>query len=292
MELYQLKTLISVAATGNVTRAAKILNTTPPSVSNHIRQLEEHLGITLFTRSPKGMTSTSQGKAIISKAQDILDACSDLVETARCADKEISGHVRLGTNADAAFLKLDGLIKHLFKTHPGIHLEIIASNTGDILDAVHEERLDMGFVFGSHDGNGILLSRLAVVALEIAVPMRFKDHCDKKSLARLASLPWIVPTNTCPFLARVMEKMTSQGLELSNRVFANDDITKAALIDEGAAVTVLERHEALSLEQAGRVFIWPAPWELSVPLYLSCSRQRSEDLLIRTVSTSIHNLWK
>ncbi len=51
MEFHQLTSFVTVARTGNLTRAAAELNTTPPAVSTHIRQLEEELGLVLFTRT-------------------------------------------------------------------------------------------------------------------------------------------------------------------------------------------------------------------------------------------------
>ncbi|MCD4741241.1 MAG: LysR family transcriptional regulator [Desulfobacteraceae bacterium] len=74
MEFHQLKTFITVARTGNVTKAASELNITPPSGSGHIKLLEEEFGVILFTRTSRGMRITSHGELLKSKANDILTA--------------------------------------------------------------------------------------------------------------------------------------------------------------------------------------------------------------------------
>jgi len=62
MELYQLKTFVTVAEEGHLTRAAERLFTSQPAISAHIKSLEEELGVTLFHRTPKGMQLTTEGE--------------------------------------------------------------------------------------------------------------------------------------------------------------------------------------------------------------------------------------
>lgn len=61
MELYQLRTFVTVADTGNLTQAAERLFTSQPTVSAYIKALEEQLDIKLFDRTPKGMRLTDNG---------------------------------------------------------------------------------------------------------------------------------------------------------------------------------------------------------------------------------------
>ncbi|MCP5237554.1 MAG: LysR family transcriptional regulator [Zoogloeaceae bacterium] len=53
MELYHLRTFVTVAEEGHLTRASERLFTSQPAVSAHIKALEEELGVTLFERTPR-----------------------------------------------------------------------------------------------------------------------------------------------------------------------------------------------------------------------------------------------
>ena len=130
MEFHQLKTFITVARIGNVTKAASELNTTPPSVSGHIKLLEEEFGVILFTRTSRGMKITSQGEILKSKANDILMASDEFNKTAHAFRNIVKGHLKLGINAEPDYLKISRTVKDIYKKHPGLNLEIIPSDTG------------------------------------------------------------------------------------------------------------------------------------------------------------------
>ncbi len=75
MELYQLRSFITVAGENHLTRAAQKLNTSQPAVSAHIKALEEEFGFSLFVRTPKGMQLTPGGQALCTKAEIFRSRC-------------------------------------------------------------------------------------------------------------------------------------------------------------------------------------------------------------------------
>src|ERR1043165_8872437 len=82
MELYQVRTFLTVADEGHLTRAAEKLFTSQPAVSGQIRVLEEELGIRLFERSAKGMTLTAAGIRMRDQARRIVEAARDFKQQA------------------------------------------------------------------------------------------------------------------------------------------------------------------------------------------------------------------
>ena len=75
MELYHLKTFVTVAEERHLTRAAERLCVSQPAISAHIKALEEELGLALFERTPKGMLPTAAGEALLEEefGDDIAD---------------------------------------------------------------------------------------------------------------------------------------------------------------------------------------------------------------------------
>ena len=72
MDIYQLKTFVTVAAEGSITKASELLFLSQPAVSAHIKALEDELGLQLFNRTAKGMSLSAQGLALLTKAEQLL----------------------------------------------------------------------------------------------------------------------------------------------------------------------------------------------------------------------------
>ena len=292
MELYQLKTFVTVAQTSSVTRAAEKLNTTPPSVSNHIRQLETEFNMALFTRTSKGMFITSQGDELLVQAKGILDSADRMSATASKLKKDIIGSVALGINADPLFLKVSEIIDVVYKDFPGIQLEIVTSSTGEIIADVGNDRMTCGYAFGKVKGNGVVSVFLRHVNLLIALPTALCAENKDAPLKKLADLPWIVPKKYCPFLELVQSTLQKQDVELGNTVFANDDITKIALVNRGEAVCVLEENEAIPFVSSGVITPWQGEETFTSPLSFVYAESRRNDLPVRTILSIVTKIWQ
>ncbi|WP_113927598.1 LysR family transcriptional regulator [Bacillus sp. P14.5] len=62
MNIEQIKYILEVSKEGSITKAAERLHLSPSALSQSITQLEKELGVTIFSRSRKGTTPTSEGK--------------------------------------------------------------------------------------------------------------------------------------------------------------------------------------------------------------------------------------
>ena len=80
MTLLQLKYVVEVAQTGNITEAAKRLYLSQPSLTNAIRELEKEMQITIFCRTNRGVTVTNEGDLFLSYARQVLEQTDLLTE--------------------------------------------------------------------------------------------------------------------------------------------------------------------------------------------------------------------
>lgn len=80
MTLQQLKYIVTVAETGNITEAAKRLFISQPSLTNAIRELEKEMQITIFHRTNKGVAVSNEGDEFLSYARQVLEQVGLLEE--------------------------------------------------------------------------------------------------------------------------------------------------------------------------------------------------------------------
>jgi DNA-binding transcriptional LysR family regulator len=93
--LQQLSVFRRVVETGNITRAARDLAMSQPSVSRIIGELEGRLGVPLLLRSPRGLTTTEAGQAFHAEAVSILDRLDEAEASLRSAQASLAGPVRV-----------------------------------------------------------------------------------------------------------------------------------------------------------------------------------------------------
>ena len=79
-ELY--RSFLAVMREGSLSGAARMLGMTQPSLGRHIRELEETLGVSLFARSPQGLSPTDLAHALLPHAQAMASASMALRRTA------------------------------------------------------------------------------------------------------------------------------------------------------------------------------------------------------------------
>lgn len=73
MTLLQLKYMVTIATAGTISEAAKQLYITQPSLTSAIKELEHELGITIFTRTNKGIILSSEGEEFLGYARQVIE---------------------------------------------------------------------------------------------------------------------------------------------------------------------------------------------------------------------------
>jgi DNA-binding transcriptional LysR family regulator len=179
---------------------------------------------------------------------------------------------------------------HLQSTSPGVTLQLVASVSGKILEALHTAALDIGYVFGPITDTALIARRVDVVELVIAVPIRWAQQVAQAGWEDLATLPWLYADAYCPFQDLVDQLFTHRQLDYHRVVLTHDEATKCALVSAGVGLALLERSEAQAAMQEGKLVIWDTP-PLWCDLSVAYARQRSHDPMIQAVAAGVYQAW-
>ncbi|QID19205.1 LysR family transcriptional regulator [Nitrogeniibacter mangrovi] len=289
MELYHLRTFVTVAEEGHLTRAAERLFTSQPAISAHVKALEEELGVTLFDRTPKGMQLTAAGAQLLVKAQRALAAAGDLMDEARSLRGEVVGEVRIGLNSDAEFLRVAAIQTALSAAHPRLSVAFIGGSTEVNLPALRVGRLDAAFTSGVMTDPAIEVVVLGEEALAVGVPARLRGTFDAADVSALAAQPWVLTSPDCSHYGAIRALFDAHGCEPRQKVLADQEDAVLAMVKAGAGLGVIRRDKI----DAGDDRIDALPLALPpVPLNFTYPRRRANDPLIQALVSTICQVWE
>lgn len=144
--LVQLETLAEVASSGSFLAAAKKLGLTQPAVSLRIRELEQALGLRLIERVGRQAETTTAGATLLGFVREIDRTLDEALRTLARHSTSVTGRVRLGTGATACIYLLPPVLRALKSRYPGIEIAVRTGNSGEILNALADNALDVAVV--------------------------------------------------------------------------------------------------------------------------------------------------
>jgi DNA-binding transcriptional LysR family regulator len=120
LDSHQLNVFLTAAETLNFTHAARELNMTQPSVSQHIQELENHFGTALFIRAGRRVSLTDAGSALVPLAREMVSLSIRIDEKMESLKGEIFGHLLVGCATTPGRYILPGLLATFLQRHPKV----------------------------------------------------------------------------------------------------------------------------------------------------------------------------
>ncbi|GGF94385.1 LysR family transcriptional regulator [Paenibacillus aceti] len=146
MNLEQLEYIVDVAKTKSLTKTAQHAHVTLSAVSQSISMLESELEVVLFHRSRGiGAVPTAEGQALIEIAGEIITLVKRLRDEAGNYSEKLSGELFIGTIPGPMHLLME-LIADFKTDYPYVKVQIIEKGPKDILDELHSNQIDIGFI--------------------------------------------------------------------------------------------------------------------------------------------------
>lgn len=137
----QLQTFLAVAQTHSFTQAASRLGIRQPTVSQHIRRLEDATGRVLVQRDTHTVTLTAEGEAMIGFARSILAAHEQAVSYFSGARPH--GRLRIGMSDDLALTRLPQILRDFRRDNPLVDFDLTIDQSGMLHRRLENDRLDL-----------------------------------------------------------------------------------------------------------------------------------------------------
>lgn len=181
MRIQQLEYLIKVAETQSITRAAKELYISQPSLSNAMKELEKEMDVTLFRRGQKGVTLTSEGEEFLSYARQIIEQIG--LMNRRYIEKEGPKPIFSIASQHYAFV-VDAFVRLLKEIDQKDYQATLKElRTYEVIEDVSTIKSELGIIYLSNYNRQVVMGvlkeqNLSFTSLHIAQPHIFihKEH--------------------------------------------------------------------------------------------------------------------
>ncbi len=146
---FRLKVFSTVSKKLSFTKAAQELFITQPAVTKHIQELEEQLGIALFTRHGSNISLTPAGQILFKYAENIFGTYAALENELTQLSNSAKGNIGIGASTTLAQYVLPKILALFKKAHPAIHFTFISGNSEFIEQQIKNQKIDIALVEGN-----------------------------------------------------------------------------------------------------------------------------------------------
>ena len=290
MDLQHLRSFVAVAEEGHLTRASDRLFTSQPAISAQIKALEEELGVTLFERTPRGMSLTPHGERLLDQARGILASSEDFLRQARRIRGDVLGCLRIGLNTDAEYLRVSELHALLRERHPHLELQFLPGMSSDNIAAVRVGKLDAAFISGDCPDARMSCLVLDQTRLHIAAPADWKSRLAGLDIADLAELPWVQTSPGCIHFQLVEALFKDHCCNPGSTLIADQEDALVSLVRSGAGLGILRDDELRRHSADGSLF--GLPIELPrLPLQMIALRKHRDQPTLRALFDALRTVW-
>ncbi len=134
------RAFLVTAEEGSLSAAARALGLAQPTLGRQVKALEDELGVALFERAGRGMVLTHAGLEMLEHIRNMGEAAYGLTRIASGQSQSVEGMVSITASEVTSAYVLPPILAELRRAHPGIRVDVVASNT---LRDLHRREADI-----------------------------------------------------------------------------------------------------------------------------------------------------
>lgn len=195
MELRELRSLLTLAEVGSITKTADKLNLSPAAIHRQLKVLEEELGIQLYEKVGQQLRLTRATETLLPHIRNLFAQ----YEATHLAVNDLKGMkrgmVRIGTGPTFSSYVLPALLEEYRKQFPEVELFVETGNTGQLIESLNNGYFDLAFPVSSalsESSNLVVQARWDFAIVLVSGPQHRPSVSREVKLAELREIPFIL----------------------------------------------------------------------------------------------------
>ena len=276
MDFKQLRSFVTVADCGSFTQAAVRLYTSQPTISAHIRQLEEELQQRLFLRTTKSLSITPHGRELYDYAVQVLSLQDRLLAGWRQGDSVVS----LGASTIPSAYILPEILPAFRAIRPASQFHVFQSDSQGIVDGLLCGAFDVGLIGADMHEEALELTPFYADRMVLITPVsehfRRYQAAGGMTLSEICREPMLLRekgSGSKKCVSAYFEQMGVDENDLTITARLNDQESIKNLVAGGLGISIISEKAAEDAVKSGRLMTFRLPQgEAQRRLYVACRR--------------------
>lgn len=253
METRHLQVFTAVYRTRSFTRAAEELFTSQPTISEHMKNLEDRLNCKLFDRLGRSISPTPEAELLYPKAIAILDEMEKLETTLASAAKNVAGELIIGAGTIPGAYVLPQIAALFKDTYPDVSFEILINDSSSIIEKIASHELYMGVVGVALPSTKIEFTPISGDTLVLAAQedAAIPGKISARQLTELDFIKRAEGSGTDRNVAQFLEEIGISQSDLKIRATLGSSTAVKEAVKSGLGVAIISK-TAIRDELAGR----------------------------------------
>jgi DNA-binding transcriptional LysR family regulator len=245
IKLRELRTLLAVAESGNLSKAAARLAVSHPVVSKTIADLERTLGTRLFDRSSRGVEPTLFGRTLMDCGAAMFDELNRGLRQMELLSDPFAGELKIGAHGPAIEGVVLAAMESLISRHPRIEFHVVEGDAAAVHHELRERRIDLAVsrhyrLNTDHDAELVSQTLFNEHLFVVSGSQSRWARRRKIKLFDLQDAQWVLPEADTPPGSVISDAFHSIGLApLKARVVSNSLAVRIRLIVANEFLTML-----------------------------------------------------
>jgi len=147
----------AVMLTRSMTAAGEMLSVTQPAISHLMKEFEEDVGFSLFSRRRGGLVPTNGAMALYTEVQHSFNGLERIGRAADRIRTRQSGLIRIASFPALTFIFLPQVIKYFSRKHENVSIAVHTQNSPDVVDLVRTQQYDFGLTMTPASEEGVFI---------------------------------------------------------------------------------------------------------------------------------------
>ena len=221
----RLNHVVAAAQQGSFTAAARVIGVTQSAITKSIAELERQLGYLIFHRTSRGALLTDEGRVFVDRARRLLEDAKALLSEHAPHEDAFAGVLRVGVCPASLEWQLVEPLTALLARHPNLRFDVSGASFERMAQQLRNGDVDVAIGFEDAFAERPDFKREPLPSAPTVLFAR-KDHPilrqAPQGAAEIAAYPFVSPTDSRPYGARIRDIFESQGVDARSRIHTVD----------------------------------------------------------------------